>query len=103
MEPVRPLNPLPPPVVQSISIRDFLMHTGRLKSPNAHASICPFHGDNEPSAMINDDTSSIYCFRCQKSYFPQHFLLKFGVVITASGVLQRPAPDFPWGHPLFFV
>jgi hypothetical protein len=86
-----------------MSVRDFLMRTNRIKAPGAHACICPFHNDTAPSAMINDDTSSIYCFRCQRSYFPQHFLQAFGVVITSTGIINKPIPEYEWGHPLFYV
>lgn len=47
---------------------DIILDSLGLFSPESQYKVCcPFHGDVNPSMMINRETSNFYCFGCNKS------------------------------------
>jgi len=87
-----------------MTLRDFLTSRGYLTNPQATKSRCPFHNDRSPSAMIHDDSNTLWCFSCSKNYGPVDFYNSFGVVLdTIAQPLVRVHPlAYEWGEPLFY-
>lgn len=86
-----------------MTVRGFLFERRYISNPASKACCCPFHGDTSPSALVNDDDGTIWCFSCQKLYTPIDFRITFGVDISSEGILKRPEPEYAYKQPLFFA
>jgi nickel-dependent lactate racemase len=85
-----------------MTLREFMIDQG-LARPGASKALCPFHGDSDPSAMLNDDTNTLWCFGCHRMYTPEDFHRKYGVVIDEIKAAPRAGEDHSFGEVLFYA
>jgi hypothetical protein len=49
-----------------IRVFEFLCPEQTLKrSSRAHMTLCPFHGENNPSLALYEETNTYFCFSCE--------------------------------------
>ena len=94
-----------------MTLREYLVKRHWAIDTESKKCLCPFHGDRNPSAMINDN--NIYCFVCLRTYTLYDFRNAFGVELDRveegsstldllHGGLSAPPEDnkpyfyYPW-------
>ena len=61
-----------------MNLRQFLEAKGYVR-PGYNKCVCPFHGDRNPSAIMNHN--SIYCFTESRLYGLWDFQQAFGIIL----------------------